>query len=103
MSDGVEKDLGGGFDAAYIDHPRRVSEMVADDPLAVPAAWLHDVVEDCGVTAEDLCDAGVHRKKHIADNTAPDRVAWLKPADRERLAVKYEKALRALGAGRADR
>jgi len=42
----------------YIVHPKRVAEAVAaygGDDTAVAAAWLHDVVEDCGVSLEELC------------------------------------------------
>lgn len=45
----------------YIDHPRRVASLVSemtDDPDAVAAAWLHDVVEDTGVTLDHLRTAG---------------------------------------------
>ena len=46
--------------ADYIDHPRRVAERVrqyaaADQQEAAQVvAWLHDVVEDTGVTLDDL-------------------------------------------------
>ncbi|WP_426976311.1 HD domain-containing protein [Pseudarthrobacter sp. O4] len=42
----------------YIEHPRRVAARLSD-PSHVAAAWLHDVVEDCGITAEDLIAAGI--------------------------------------------
>lgn len=43
----------------YIEHPEAVVELVrsvehTEEMLA--AAWLHDVVEDCGVTFGELCD-----------------------------------------------
>ena len=41
----------------YIDHPRRVAEIVAsvtDDPVLIAAAWLHDVVEDTPVSMEEI-------------------------------------------------
>lgn len=48
----------GHSDRPYITHPARVAGRVATFPGAteemVAAAWLHDVIEDCGVTAEDL-------------------------------------------------
>lgn len=44
--------------AAYIDHPRRVAERLTE-PGAVAAAWLHDVIEDCGISADDLRQAGI--------------------------------------------
>jgi (p)ppGpp synthase/HD superfamily hydrolase len=56
---GQRRKFGGG---PYIDHPGRVAAqaMLLDDLAAeeVAAAWLHDVIEDCGVTAEDLRAAG---------------------------------------------
>lgn len=42
----------------YIDHPRRVAARLAD-LQAQAAAWLHDVIEDTEVTAEDLRNEGV--------------------------------------------
>ena len=42
----------------YIDHPRRVASMVASaDAQAV--AWLHDVLEDTDLIADDLGAAGI--------------------------------------------
>jgi (p)ppGpp synthase/HD superfamily hydrolase len=41
----------------YITHPIRVAATLSDmgfDDEVVAAAYLHDVVEDCGVTAADL-------------------------------------------------
>ena len=40
----------------YITHPEAVANAVDDE--AKPVAWLHDVLEDCPVTAEDLWKAG---------------------------------------------
>ena len=46
--------------ADYIDHPRRVAQRVhhyaaaGQQDAAQVAAWLHDVVEDTGVTLDDL-------------------------------------------------
>ena len=45
----------------YIEHPRRVAGRLTD-PTQVAAAWLHDVIEDCGVTADDLIAAGISRE-----------------------------------------
>jgi (p)ppGpp synthase/HD superfamily hydrolase len=42
----------------YIEHPRRVATRLVE-PKYVAAAWLHDVIEDCGITAEDLAAAGI--------------------------------------------
>lgn len=41
----------------YIVHPEEVARIVADAGLpeaVIAAAWLHDVVEDCGVTGGEL-------------------------------------------------
>lgn len=43
---------------AYIEHPRRVAARLSD-PREVAAAWLHDVIEDCNISAQDLLDAGI--------------------------------------------
>lgn len=46
---------------AYIHHPVRVARLVAavtTDVEMISAAFLHDVIEDCGVTREDLIAAG---------------------------------------------
>ena len=48
--------------ADYILHPERVAGHVralGGDDSAVAAAWLHDVLEDCDLTAEDLAAAGI--------------------------------------------
>lgn len=43
--------------APYIGHPERVAGYVTtDEEKAV--AWLHDVIEDTAVTAEDLLELG---------------------------------------------
>lgn len=42
----------------YIDHPRRVASRLVDLQEQA-AAWLHDVIEDTGVTAVDLLKAGI--------------------------------------------
>ena len=55
---GVSRKYGCG---PYINHPRRVAARVASIPGAtsemVAAAWLHDVIEDCGVRYLELLDA----------------------------------------------
>ena len=48
--------------ADYITHPARVAERVrrhGGTDEAVAAAWLHDVLEDCDVSAADLAAAGI--------------------------------------------
>lgn len=45
----------------FIDHPGRIAERfdAATDPVEAAAAWLHDVIEDTDVTAQELFEAGV--------------------------------------------
>ncbi|MGR2752802.1 hypothetical protein [Agromyces arachidis] len=47
--------------APYIDHPGRIAERfdAVSEPVAAAAAWLHDVLEDTDITAEELFEAGV--------------------------------------------
>lgn len=47
--------------APYIDHPGRIAERfeVATHPVEAAAAWLHDVLEDTTITAEELFEAGI--------------------------------------------
>lgn len=43
--------------APYITHPKAVANLILDQRMAdevVAAALLHDVIEDCGVTADTL-------------------------------------------------
>lgn len=42
----------------YIIHPEAVASKFSD-PKFIATAWLHDVIEDCGVTGQDLLDAGI--------------------------------------------
>jgi (p)ppGpp synthase/HD superfamily hydrolase len=43
----------------YIDHPRRVATRVADFGAEyVAVAWLHDLLEDQGVTPQELRERG---------------------------------------------
>jgi (p)ppGpp synthase/HD superfamily hydrolase len=44
--------------APYVEHPRRVAATLAGSWAAETVAWLHDVVEDTGVTLADLRDQG---------------------------------------------
>lgn len=48
-------------DEPYIAHPARVAAMVSDPSIVanqnvIAAAWLHDVMEDCGVTFHALAN-----------------------------------------------
>ncbi|MGH3653308.1 HD domain-containing protein [Glutamicibacter sp.] len=55
--------------AAYIGHPARVAGHACDlggSPEAIAAAWLHDVIEDCDVSAADLRAAGLSEAVIVA-------------------------------------
>ncbi|MBD5779917.1 GTP pyrophosphokinase [Pelagicoccus sp. NFK12] len=43
----------------YIEHPRAVASRVGEDVEAQVVAWLHDVLEDCDVSKEQLQEAGI--------------------------------------------
>jgi hypothetical protein len=47
--------------APYIDHPGRIAERFdpVTEPIEAAAAWLHDVLEDTPVTAQELFEAGL--------------------------------------------
>lgn len=48
-----------GTNIPYIVHPAEVAAIAAtltDDPEILAAALLHDVMEDCGVSEEALCE-----------------------------------------------
>ena len=47
--------------APYIDHPGRIAERFnpITETVAAAAAWLHDVLEDTPITAQELLEAGV--------------------------------------------
>ena len=80
----------------YAEHPARFARRVADDPYAVATAWLHDVLEDSAVTAEDLLAHGIPERvvaavqslTRRADHTSADYYATV-AADPLALRVKY--------------
>ncbi|MCH6258398.1 hypothetical protein MLD52_17695 [Puniceicoccaceae bacterium K14] len=43
----------------YIEHPASVSNRVGNDPKARVVAWLHDVIEDSEIDAEELKKRGI--------------------------------------------
>lgn len=42
----------------YIQHPKAVASRVGNDIDAQVVAWLHDVIEDCDISQEDLKEKG---------------------------------------------
>ena len=67
----------------YISHPKAVAKQVEGDDLAETIAWLHDVLEDTSITAQDLAAFGMP-----AEVVA--RVQLLTKSD----AVEYEQYLK---------
>jgi (p)ppGpp synthase/HD superfamily hydrolase len=47
----------------YVGHPERVAARLDGEP-AQAVAWLHDVIEDCGLGMGDLLAAGI--PSHVA-------------------------------------
>ncbi|MCH6254955.1 hypothetical protein MLD52_00225 [Puniceicoccaceae bacterium K14] len=43
----------------YIKHPQRIVKEISRDDHAKAVAWLHDVLEDTDVTADDLIAEGI--------------------------------------------
>lgn len=80
----------------YIEHPMRVAGQVmlvtGVDPDIVAAAWLHDVVEDCGVTEAELLRAfNPVVTQLVLQGTNPSKGAegsraWRKSLDRAHIA-----------------
>ncbi len=59
--------------APYITHPARVARAAKWWGLseeAIAAAWLHDVVEDCGITFEELEEKFGPRVSFLVDATS---------------------------------
>lgn len=57
-----------GTNTPYIVHPREAAAIAAsitDDEHVIAAALLHDVMEDCGVTEEELCLRFGKRVAHL--------------------------------------
>jgi (p)ppGpp synthase/HD superfamily hydrolase len=69
----------------YINHPAEVAHlvsMVTEDPEIIAAAWLHDVVEDTGVTSKVILHMFGARVTHlvkaltdVADDSISPRAA----------------------------
>ena len=58
-----------GTQIPYITHPMETAAIVTaftDEPEMIAAALLHDVIEDAGVTKEELEEKKIERKKEQA-------------------------------------
>lgn len=75
----------------YITHPLRVAGMTSliygATEIQVAAAWLHDVVEDCGVTEAHLRTAGFPAEtiKLVLELTNPSKGVRAPREERKRL------------------
>ncbi len=74
----------------YIQHPMRVAGNVSLHPRVtepmVAAAWLHDVVEDCGVTHEEVHDSfGYDIYFMVYQLTNPSKGSKESRADRKKM------------------
>ena len=47
----------------YIEHPKAVASRVGNDVDAQVVAWLHDVLEDCDITADELREQGFSERQ----------------------------------------
>jgi (p)ppGpp synthase/HD superfamily hydrolase len=56
--EGQRRTMGDDFGKAYIIHPARVAGTLDSEDLKC-IAWLHDVIEDSALKAEDLISVGV--------------------------------------------
>lgn len=69
----------------YIAHPARVAGLVSvffpDSVEMQQAAWLHDVVEDCGITADEIASAFGHAVSGwVEELTKPNEIRTALPA-----------------------
>lgn len=80
-----------GYGHPYIRHAERVTSRV---PVwAQPAAWLHDVIEACGLTAGQLSAAGVSRP-------TVEAVVLLSRCERHANGVTYDDYIKAIAGSR---
>lgn len=70
----------------YIEHPLCAAYTIATlqlDASTISAALMHDVVEDCGVTVDELSESfGAEIARLVEGATKLSRLHWLAPEDR---------------------
>ena len=81
-------------DAPYITHPGRVAARMSRHPAAtectVIAAWLHDVVEDCEVSAEDVArEFGQEVAGLVVELTNPSKGSKASRAERKAMDLAH--------------
>ena len=84
-------------DAPYILHPMEAAVIVGtmtDDQNLIAAAALHDVVEDAGVTIEEVEERFGKRVRELVESETEDTRADLPPSDTWR--IRKEESLAVL-------
>lgn len=70
-----------GTDIPYITHPvecAMIVSLMTEDEELIAAALLHDVIEDAGVSAEELqCRFGTRVAELVADESEDKSKTWL--------------------------
>ena len=84
-------------EAPYILHPMEAAVIVGsmtDDQNLIAAAALHDVVEDAGVTIEEVEEKFGKRVRELVESETEDKRAELPPSDTWR--IRKEESLSVL-------
>ena len=84
-------------ESPYILHPMEAAVIVGtmtDDQNLIAAAALHDVVEDAGVTIEEIEKSFGRRVRELVESETEDKRADLPPADTWR--IRKEESLAVL-------
>ena len=84
-------------EAPYILHPMEAAVIVGtvtDDQNLIAAAALHDVVEDAGITIEEVEAKFGKRVRELVESETEDKRAELPPSDTWR--IRKEESLNAL-------
>ena len=84
-------------EAPYILHPMEAAVIVgtmSDDQNLIAAAALHDVVEDAGITIEEVEEKFGKRVRELVESETEDKRADLPPSDTWR--VRKEESLAVL-------
>ena len=84
-------------EAPYILHPMEAAVIVgtmSDDPCLIAAAALHDVVEDAGITIEEIGEKFGARVRELVESETEDKRADLPPSDTWR--IRKEESLEVL-------
>lgn len=84
-------------DSPYILHPMEAAVIVGtmtDDHNLIAAAALHDVVEDAGITIDEIEEKFGKRVRELVESETEDKRADLPPEDTWR--IRKEESLRVL-------